>query len=38
MPFHIIERPRLFSLLDRWLGPDYVSIDVQWRLVRYGDA
>ncbi|WP_019447118.1 sel1 repeat family protein [Cupriavidus sp. BIS7] len=38
MPVYIFARPRLFSLLDRWLGPDWVTFDVQWRLVGYGDA
>ncbi|WP_019447109.1 sel1 repeat family protein [Cupriavidus sp. BIS7] len=38
MPVYIFARPRLFALLDRWLGPDWVSFSVQWQLVGYGDA
>jgi len=38
MPVYIFARPRLFALLDRWLGPDWVSFAVQWQLVGYGDA
>jgi hypothetical protein len=38
MPVYILARPRLFALLDRWLGPDWVSNPVQWQLVGYDDA
>ncbi|WP_019446928.1 sel1 repeat family protein [Cupriavidus sp. BIS7] len=37
MPVYIFARPRLFALLDRWLGPDWVSNPVQWQLVGYDD-
>ncbi|WP_035879194.1 sel1 repeat family protein [Cupriavidus sp. BIS7] len=38
MPVYVFARPRLFALLDRWLGPDWVSNPVQWQLVGYDDA
>jgi len=38
MPVYIFARPRLFALLDRWLGPDWVSNPVQWQLVGYDEA
>ncbi|WP_019447119.1 sel1 repeat family protein [Cupriavidus sp. BIS7] len=38
MPVYIFAQPRLFALLDRCLGPDWVSNPVQWQLVGYDNA